>query len=113
MSQAANIFLPENTGAFNPHCRDLGSNVIGRVRGQLTGSNSYESGGYNLELNGWFKGDNGLIAVYFDGSQGKYCPQYDYTNKKVKVIDTTTGSEVAAATNLSAFVFRYKAEGYL
>lgn len=110
MSQAINIYEPDNDGSFNPHGRDLGLSTIDRVRGRLEGSNAYETGGYALDFTGWFRG--GLIAVYFDGPRGKYMPEYDYDNRKVKVIDTTTGTEVAPGTDLSALVFRYKAEGY-
>jgi hypothetical protein len=113
MSKATNAYEPANDGGFNANGKDLGQGTIASVRGKLTGSDSYEPGGYSLDFSGWFRGNNGLISVRFDGLQGKYCPQYDYANKKVKVIDTTSGNEVAAATILSAVVFRYKAEGYL
>lgn len=86
----------------------------GRLRkiGKLTGPASYTAGGEALTAATLGLGTIELLTIvpFWDGST-LHLGVYDYANATLLIVNPTTGAEVGAGTDLSAFTGRFEAIG--
>lgn len=83
--------------------RDRWNDALVR-RATLTGPASYATGGIAIDNTndfGW--GETQSVSGVISNGTTYYGLYLDYTNQKIKVVDLANGTEVAGATNLSAF----------
>ena len=93
--------------------RDIGKNILQTV----TMSASYAAGGDTLDFSQFFPLIvlRGRVSQFGTGQPSKYhgclIPGATPQTNLLKVVDSTTGSEVSAATNLSGVQFLVEAWG--
>lgn len=84
------------------------------VFGTIAGDSSYPTGGYPIAASSLASGAQSIVALTPAPPRGvagtvASATQWDATNQKLLVFNTTAGAQTANATNLSAMVIDYVA----
>ena len=107
--------LAARSGSFKPEMLGDPQLVqgVGLLINKITMAASYATGGDTFDLSEYFKYKVNFCIVFANGT--KFLPVYvagtTTANGKVKVVDSTSGSEVANTTDLSAQSFFLLAGG--